>query len=182
MEKTLTDEQLMEAVRGGELNKASLLFDRYHKHLYNFFVKITMDRDLGHDLTQNVFMRMIHYKHTYQTGAVFKSWIFRIARNIYADHYRKNKVMYSDDNLEIMDQQLTAVDDQMVDDERQKLLYIALYKLKPEQKEILMLSKFQKLKYEEIASIYETSVGAIKTKVHRALGQLKENYLELEKI
>ncbi|WP_343034137.1 RNA polymerase sigma factor [Fulvivirga lutimaris] len=182
MEKTLTDEQLMEAVRGGELNKASQLFDRYHKHLYNFFVKITMDKDLGHDLTQNVFMRMIHYKHTYQTGAVFKSWIFRIARNIYADHYRKNRMMFSDDNLEIMDRKMTAIDDQMVEDERQKLLYIALYKLKPEQKEILMLSKFQKLKYEEIASIYETSVGAIKTKVHRALGKLKENYLELEKI
>lgn len=182
MEKTLTDEQLMEAVRGGELNNASLLFDRYHKHLYNFFVKITSDRDLGHDLTQNVFMRMIHYKHTYQNGAVFKSWIFRIARNIYADHYRKNRMMYSDDNLEIVDEKLTSIDEQMVEDEKQKLLYIALYKLKPEQKEILLMSKFQKMKYEEIAGIYDTTVGAIKTKVHRALGQLKENYLELEKI
>lgn len=182
MEETLTDEWLMEAVKGGELNRASLLFDRYHKHLYNFFVKITMDKDLGHDLTQNVFMRMIQYRHTYQNGAIFKSWIFRIARNIYADHYKKNKMMVSDDNLEIMDQKLVATDDLLIEDEQHKLLYIALYKLKPEQKEMLLLSKFQKMKYEEIASIYDTTVGAIKTKVHRAMGQLKENYLELEKI
>ena len=65
---------------------------------------------------------------------------------------------------------------------KEKLLYIAMYKLEQEQREILLLSKFEKMKYEDIAKVYETSVGAVKVKVHRAINKLKENYLQLEKI
>lgn len=179
----MTDEELMMAVKQGDLAKASILFDRYHKHLYNFFVKISFDKELGHDLTQNVFLRMIKFKHTYRNEAKFKSWIFQIARNIYADHYRSNKVMTSDyQDIEIIGQQVDAIDVKMVKDEKEKLLYIAMYKLDREEREILLLSKFEKMKYEEIAQIYETSVGAIKVKVHRAINKLKEKYLQLEKI
>ena len=179
----MTDEQLMEAVKQGDLAKASILFDRYHKHLYNFFVKISFDKDLGHDLTQNVFLRLIKFKHTYKPKAKFKSWIFQIARNIYADHYRSNKVMTSDfDDVEVIGEHIDAIDVKMANDEKEKLLYIAMYKLDREQREILLLSKFEKMKYEDIAKVYETSVGAIKVKVHRAVNKLKENYLQLEKI
>jgi len=179
----MTDEELMEAVKAGDLAKASILFDRYNKHLYNFFVKISFDRELGHDLTQNVFLRMIKFKHTYKSQAKFKSWIFQIARNIYADHYRSNKVMTSDyEDVEIIGQKVDAIDVKLANDEKEKLLYIAMYKLESEQREILLLSKFEKMKYEDIAMVYETSVGAIKVKVHRAINKLKENYLQLEKI
>ena len=179
----MTDEELMQAVKEGDMAKASMLFDRYNKHLYNFFVKTTYDRDLGHDLTQNTFLRMMRFKHTYKAEAKFKSWIFQIARNVYADHYRNNKILKSDyDEVEMIGQKVDAIDVQMANDEREKLLYIAMYKLNEDQRELLILSKFQKLKYEEIATIYETTVGAIKVKVHRAINKLKDNYLELEKI
>ena len=179
----MTDEQLMEAVKQGDLAKASLLFDRYHKHLYNFFVKISFDRELGHDLTQNVFLRMIKFRHTYRNEAKFKSWIFQIARNIYADHYRSNRVLNNEfEEIEIIGDRVEAIDVQMANDEREKLLYIAMYKLDREQREIILLSKFEKMKYEEIAQVYETTVGAVKVKVHRAINKLKEKYLQLEKI
>lgn len=179
----MTDEELMDAVKGGDLTKASILFDRYNKHLYNFFVKIAYDRDLGHDLTQDVFLRMIRYRHTYRSTSKFKSWIFQIARNVYADHYRSNKIMKSDfDEVEMIGQKVDAIDVKMANDEREKLLYIAMYKLNEEQRELLLLSKFQKLKYDEIATIYDSTVGAIKVKVHRAINKLKEHYLKLEKI
>lgn len=179
----MTDEQLMEAVKQGRLQNASVLFDRYHKHLYNFFVKISFDREVSHDLTQNVFLRMIRFKHTYKSDAKFKSWIFQIARNVHADHYKKDKRKedrFSD--LEAIEQKVESIDDQLANDEREKLLYLALHKLKQEQREILQLSKFQKMKYAEIAEIYNTSVGAIKVKVHRAICSLKDNYLELDKM
>ena len=171
----------MEDVKQGDLAKASLLFDRYHKHLYNFFVKISGDRELGNDLTQNVFLRMLKFKHTYKTEAKFKSWIFQIARNIYADHYRKNKEATTRE-ISNLQQQEEAVDVQWANSEREKLLYIALYRLNIDQRELLLMSKFQKMKYEDIALVYETSVGAIKVKVHRAIKKLQENYFKLEKI
>ena len=98
----MTDEQLMIEVKQGDLSKATVLFDRYHKHLYNFFVKISFDRDLGQDLTQNVFFRMIKFRHTYRAESNFKSWIFKIARNVNADHYRKNKLVPASATMENM--------------------------------------------------------------------------------
>ena len=179
----IPDETLMQQVKQGDLRKASDLFDRYHKQLYNFFVKITFDRDLGHDLVQNVFLRMIKYRKTYNENKAFRSWIYQVARNVYADHARKNKVLVADlADVEQVKTHLSNIDDRMVQDEREKLLYISLYRLTPAQREILILTRFQQMKYEEVAKIMETSVANIKVKVHRAMHKLKETYLELEKI
>ena len=179
----VTDETLMQQVKQGDLRKTSDLFDRYHKQLYNFFVKITFDRELGHDLVQNVFLRMIKYRKTYNETKVFKSWMYQIARNVYADHARKNKVLGADlADVEQVKTYLARVDEKMVQDEREKLLYISLFRLTPAQREILILTRFQQMKYEEVAKIMDTSVANIKVKVHRAMHKLRETYLELEKI
>jgi len=178
-----TDEELMLEVKNGDLKKATLLFDRYNKKLYNFFVKITYDRELGHDLTQNTFLRLLKYRKTYKAGNKFQSWLFQMARNIYADHYRKNKMQFSDfTEVEDIKNKLAMVDETMIENEREKLLYVSMFRLSPEQREVLILSKFQKLKYGEIATILETTEANVKVRVHRAIKSLREKYLAIEKI
>ncbi len=179
----ISDETLMERVKHGELRRASELFERYNKPLYNFFARLTLDRDLSDDLTQNVFLRMLKYRKTYQVGKPFKSWIYQMARNIHADHYRKNKIKFSDiQDVDQMRSRLAGFDDRIVQDEREKLLYVSLFKLNAEQREILILARFQQMKYEEVASLLDINVANVKVKVHRAMHKLKETYLELEKI
>ena len=73
-------------------------------------------------------------------------------------------------------------EDSEVWDEREKLLHQSLAKLGDEQREILILTRFQQMKYEEVALIMDTSVANIKVKVHRAIAKLREHYFELEKI
>lgn len=179
----MTDEVLMLKVKEGELKYASELFNRYHKPLYNFLVKITFDRDLGHDLTQNVFERVIKYRNSYKEGSRFKPWIYQMARNIYADHYKRNKLVVSDfAEVEDIVNKIEQVDNAMIQDEKEKLLYISLYKLNKEQREILILTRFQQMKHEEVALIYDITVANVKVKVHRAIKELRNIYLELEKI
>ncbi len=79
----MTDELIMEAVKNGNLDQASELFDRYHKRLYNYFVKISFDREASNDLTQNVFLRMIRYRNSYKEGNKFISWIFCNRRKVF---------------------------------------------------------------------------------------------------
>jgi RNA polymerase sigma-70 factor (ECF subfamily) len=55
----------------------------------------------------------------------------------------------------------------------------AMARLTPDQKEILVLSRFQGLKYEEISSIRDLSVPAIKVQVHRAIKKLRQHYFKL---
>lgn len=179
----MTDEALMILVKSGDLEKVSELFNRYHKQLYNFFVKLSFDRELAHDLTQSVFLRAMKYRKTFKEGHQFRAWIYQMARNLYADHYRKYNIRVSDHyTVEEVASRIGAVDERIVADEREKLLYLALYKLAPAQREVLILTRFQQMKYEEVAQVLGCSVGNVKIKVHRAIKQLRDKYLELEKI
>ncbi len=66
-------------------------------------------------------------------------------------------------------------------EEREKLLQLSLAKLDEEQRELLVLTRFQHMKYEEVALMMNTTVANIKVKVHRAIGKLREHYFELER-
>jgi RNA polymerase sigma factor (sigma-70 family) len=179
----MTDEMIMEAVKRGELQQASVLFERYNKRIFNFLARMTMDRDMAEDLTQNVFLRIIKYRNSYKEGARFQSWIYQVARNIFSDHYQAHKNRFADfvDVEKVSDYMPDSEESEMWD-EREKLLHKSMAKLGEEQRELLILTRFQQMKYEEVALIMDTSVANIKVKVHRAIAKLREHYFELEKI
>lgn len=178
----MTEESIMEAVKRGELQKTSLLFDLYHKRLYSFFIRLTFDRDLAQDLTQNVFLRLIRYRESYKEGMMFQAWIYRMARNVFADNYRKEKIKSSDYiSVDKISESLAWLEEDEID-EKEKLLHRSLAMLNLEDRELLIMSRFQNMKYEEIAQITNTTVANIKVKAHRAIKKLREHYFELEKI
>ena len=179
----IADEQIMEAVKNGDLQQASVLFERYHKRIFNFLARMTMDRDLAEDLTQNVFLRMIKYRNSYREGNKFHSWIYQIARNAFSDHYQANKNRKSDfTEVDKMSETMSDHEEGDAQEEREKILHRSMALLNEEQRELLVLTRFQQLKYEEVAVIMETTVANIKVKVHRAIAKLREHYFELEKI
>ena len=98
-----------------------------------------------------------------------------------ADHYKKNQARFSEftDLNNICDE----VEDQNIDSEKiesEQLLHRSMSKLSEADREILALSKFQELKYEEIARIMEITVANVKVKVHRAINKFREQYFKLE--
>ena len=178
----MTDEAIMEAVKNGDLQQASLLFDRYHKRIFNFLARMTMDRDLAEDLTQNVFLRMIKYKSSYREGLKFQSWIYQMARNGFSDHYQANKNKKSNFvDVEKMGNHIAEQNESEEQAQREQLLHRSLTMLDPDQRELLVLTRFEHMKYEEVAVIMETTVANIKVKVHRAIARLREHYFQLER-
>lgn len=177
----MTDETIMEAVKGGDLQQASVLFDRYNKRIFNFLARMTMDRDLAEDLTQNVFLRIIKYRESYKEGKRFQSWIYQVARNIFSDHYQaaKNRTAGFVDVEKIGDK-VMDLQESVEQDEREKLLHQSMALLTEDQRELLVLTRFQQMKYEEVAVILDTTVANIKVKVHRAIQKLREHYFQLE--
>jgi RNA polymerase sigma-70 factor (ECF subfamily) len=172
----------MEAVKNGDLQRASVLFERYHKRIFNFLARMAMDRELAEDLTQNVFLRLIKYRTSYRDGARFQSWIYQVARNVFSDHYQIHKKKAgSFIDVEKMSDHLQDPDEGVAAEEREKLLQRSMALLSEEQRELLVLTRFQHMKYEDVATIMDTTVANIKVKVHRAIGKLREHYFELER-
>ncbi len=170
----------MLSVKNGTLDSLAPLFERHHVRLFNFFLRLTGNRETSEDLTQSLFQRILRFRHTYKEGHPFRSWMYRVARNLHADHYRKNKVraeeFYEETDYSRQTERLAA--DEMEKKERKRSLLEALDRLPPEQKELLVLSRFEGFKYEEISQIKGISVAAIKVRVHRAMGLLREIYFE----
>ena len=165
-------------VRNGEAEMLGVLFDRYHTPLYNFYTKMTQDRALSEDLVQDVFLRILRYRQTYRAGTAFRTWMYQIARNARLDHLRKVR---PEAPLLAEPAAPAAAPDPAQQKQEVQLLQRALMQLPEDKREVLILSRFQELKYEEIARLMSCEVGTVKVRVHRALQQLRENFRQLER-
>jgi RNA polymerase sigma-70 factor (ECF subfamily) len=171
-------------VKAGDLDKLGLLFERYNRRLFSYFYRLTADRDLSEDLVQNVFERILKYRNTYENSGAFSTWIYRIARNLHIDHYRKNNYEDMRDDLENLDTvkaESTKTEELFDEDNELLLLNLALERLDAEKKETLILSRYQGFKYKEIAAIMHCTESAVKVRIFRALNELKEIISELRK-
>ncbi|MBU2650875.1 MAG: sigma-70 family RNA polymerase sigma factor [Bacteroidetes bacterium] len=178
--ETKTDEIWMKEVKEGNLESMIPLFEKYQVPLFNFFLRLTGNRMNSEDLAHTVFSRVMMYRESYTDGKSFRSWLYQMARNVHIDHYHKNK-QYVNGDLIMMYKSADSADalEEMERNEKYNALYDALEQLTEEQKEIIELSRFQGLKYEEISEITGNSVPAIKVKVHRAMHKLREYYFQL---
>jgi len=196
----LSDEKIMLLVKDGHLSELTELFDRYHVPLYNFFLRQTFDKMTSEDLTQNLFYRVIRYRQSYQPGqGTFRSWIYRMARNIHADFCKQKQKEPQPGRTGDTGERGEGLEDHPgghpagrssemggygeadtggYGEADYQRLDEALALLQPEQREILVLSRYQGLKYEEISKIKDLSVAAIKVQVYRAIRQLRSLYFK----
>lgn len=178
----LSDNSLMLKVSQGELDKLGLLFERYYRRLFAFFYRLTGKTEQSEDMVQMVFERILRYKHTFKGDGQFITWLFHLARNIYADEYKKSKKLGEREELVRWEEKM--IDSENTDTAFQRkedlqLLAQALQKLSPDKREILVLSKYEELKYSEVAQILNCSEENVKVRVHRAMKELKMHCLKL---
>lgn len=175
----------MNQVRDGQVARLGLLFERHHRRLFNFCLRLTGDRQASEDLVQEVFTRILKYRHTYRPDSDFLVWTYQMARNAAADYHRKRGRMAESDD-EPRDEEVASAAPRPLDElesaEAVGLLRQALGQLPLDKRELLVMSRFQNLRYEQIAEILGCTVGAVKVRVHRAVKQLRAIYLNLAEV
>jgi RNA polymerase sigma-70 factor (ECF subfamily) len=170
----------MMRVRDGEVAELGLLFERHHSMLYNFFLRMCGDREASQDLVQEVFLRILRYRHTFRGESKFTVWMYSIARKAHADHFRKWKREPAVDAQTVEARSADPLPQEALEqDQEVTLLRRALDQLAAEKREVLLMSRFQNLKYHEIAEILHCPVGTIKARVHWAIKDLKKNFQQL---
>ncbi len=163
-------------VANGNLDMMSILFDRYHVRIYNFFNKMLHNKMVSEDLTQDVFIKILKYKTSYKSGN-FASWIYTIARNIFSTYYQKQKKERT--NI-IEDDKLPSEELILSEGKKEELDHLksALLQLNNSDRELIVMHRYQEIKYEQIAEIIGSSENAVKVRVHRALKKLKDIYFQ----
>jgi RNA polymerase sigma factor (sigma-70 family) len=165
----------MALVRDGELESLSVLFERHHRSLFNFFLRTTGNRNSSEDLVQEVFVRILKYRQTYLPGSTFTTWMYQIARNAQVDQIRKG---HGETGLDeevasrIPDTAGLPADQRASRLQEVDLLRRAFDRLPPDKRELLVLSRFQELRHEQIAAILACEVNTVKVRVHRAMKDL----------
>jgi RNA polymerase sigma-70 factor (ECF subfamily) len=176
-----SDIEIMLRVKAGDIEKLGLLFERYKQALFAYFYRKTNRKHTSEDLVQNVFLRILKYRQRFQGHGKFTTWMYQIARNVYLDHYKKNIPHSSEQdtlNSDVSDK--STAETQYLREESIELLGCALNQLSDSDREVLVLSKYQKLAYKEIGEIIGCSEGTVKVRVYRALIALKQKYKALE--
>lgn len=175
-----TDLELMIQVQQGNIGAMGHLFDRHHARIYNFCHRMTGSREASEDLVQEVFMRSLKYRRSFRGDAEYLPWLYRLARNACNDFFKKSSrfpALVGD--LPDTEGDEPSASEQLERQEQVCLLRQALLELPVDRREVLVLSRFEELPYEEIARLLGCTVGAVKVRVHRAMEQLRRTYLEL---
>ena len=78
----LSDEELMLALRDGDLAAFDALFRRHYEPVRTLCARITATPSVGDDLAQETFLRVLRHRATFRGDARFTTWLYRISRNL----------------------------------------------------------------------------------------------------
>lgn len=150
--------------------------DQYHEHseaIYRFLYWQTKDLVLSQDLTAGTFERAWRSRQSFTDGSV-KAWLYRIARNLLIDHWRRNKALLLDDVPGLADQLEGPGISYDYDQEQARLaVNQALLKLPDRLRAVIALRFIEGLSAREVAQILGTTEGNVRVLQYRALKQLK---------
>lgn len=169
----------MLSVRDGRIADLAPLFERHNARLFNFYLRMTGDRRLSEDMVQDVFLRILKYRHTFRGESRFETWMFTIARNVQMDNvkrWNREQPMERDDDDNVVEPASDATADHRYD---AALVREALLRLAPDKREALILSRYEGMKYADIAAFAGCSVENVKVRVHRGLRDLRKIFLEM---
>lgn len=149
-------------------------YEQYEEAIYRFLYWQTKDQALSQDLTASTFERAWKARESFTGGSV-KAWLYRIARNLLTDHWRKLKPVLLDDLPGLSDQLEGPGIDYDYDVEQVQLaLGRALTRLPDKLKVVTTLRFIEGLSAREVAEILGTTEGNVRVLQYRALKQLKQ--------
>jgi RNA polymerase sigma-70 factor, ECF subfamily len=178
------DAQLIDETLAGRSAAFGQLVTKYQDRLYNTLVHVTGNAEDARDAAQEAFIQAFIKLDTFQQNAAFYTWLYRIAFNVAVSHRRRRRPTASVDRaressgLEPMDP-TEAPTERLEREERARQVHDAIAELSEEHREVLVLREIDGFCYETIAQILELPIGTVRSRLHRARLQLREQLREV---
>lgn len=172
-----SDESLMLAYAAGDAGAFEQLYARHRDRLYRFLVRQLRETALAEELFQDVWQRVIAARDGWSPDAPFATWLYRIARNRLADHWRARS--HRPPPPEDADERVARVPDDdtpersLSEFEQRRRLQLALDELPDEQREVVLLRLEQELTLEQIGAITGAGRETVKSRLRYAMDKLR---------
>ena len=172
----LETSELVRRAQNGDLSAIRELYLRHHEQIYRFIWSRVHDPAQADDLTGEVFLRMVASLSSYQDRALpFRAWLYRIARNLVIDDYRKDQNQVSVPLQSVTEDLVDAETPEKITELKLKFERVQqmLESLASDQREVVELRFLAGLSLNEVALTVDKSVLAVKGLQHRGLASLR---------
>ena len=171
-----SDEALMEMVQRGDHRAFSSIYDRYANRLKRFFYRMLWsDSDLADDKVHDLFEKIIQNPDSYDPSKPFQPWVFRIASNMCKNAYRKRgfEEEYRS-QLEEQGIELSRTEAKMDERILRDRIHQLLGHMGEEKRDLFIMRYQQEFSLKELAGIFDTPEGTIKSRLHNIKKELAE--------
>ncbi|MDE0889018.1 MAG: sigma-70 family RNA polymerase sigma factor [Phycisphaerales bacterium] len=183
-----TDEELLVAYREGDRVAFATLVERYRADLVRFLHRFLSSRAAAEDVFQDAFLQVHLAADSFDADRRFKPWLYTIAANKARDFHRKRKrraaaslsapVGSADGRetslVDLLEGPSEGVDSGLLESERQQLVKEVVDNMPAHYREILLLSYFQKLSYNQIADSLQIPLGTVKSRLHASVANFAD--------
>jgi RNA polymerase sigma-70 factor (ECF subfamily) len=167
-------------LRKGDPEALGALLERYQNRLYRYLLRMVRDPATADDLFQQTWLRVAEKVRQYDARRGFEPWLFRVARNLAIDYLRRYRPESLDEPLpsgESREEYIASPGesalDRVLQEERAARLAEAMQLLSAMYREVLTLRFEEEMKLEEIAEVLEAPLSTVKTRLRRALEDLR---------
>ena len=188
----LSDEEAMRKFQKGDEGSFDLLLGRHGAGVLRFIIKMTgVEKTQAEDLLQEIFMKVIERRKSYDPGQKFSTWLYSIARNHCIDYlrtesYRRHSSLDAplagDEGgavvIDIIRSGERDQEERAFDLEVKELIDIGVKGLKEEFREVFLLREVEGLSFEEIAEVTESPLGTVKSRLRYAYKGLRQVFAE----
>ncbi|MBX2872605.1 MAG: sigma-70 family RNA polymerase sigma factor [Saprospiraceae bacterium] len=151
------------------------LYNRYYEPIFRFIFRRTNQEELTADICSQVFLKALQRINSYSyKGVPFSAWLYRIASNEVAQHYRatqKNRVVSMEESS--FTDMIDELDEQDTEGMRQQLL-ATLDTLKQGDLQLIELRFFEQRSFREVAEITGITENNAKVRTYRILERMKK--------
>lgn len=175
-----SDEELVQKYRDGDESAFKVLYDRHVRVLTKIALSMTYDDiDKAEDAVELCWLKVFRFIHTFKDQGDLKAWVIRVLRNVIKDYCKQGSYKYcvplpkDDDLVGLADPRRDPLEEMIRKEDATRLL-AELQGVPDSVRMIFFMVHVEERSYEEVARIQNTTVGAVKMRVHRAKRALQQ--------
>ncbi len=171
-------QDILEKASQGDLEAFERVYKSASGFVYNVALRVSRNSADAQEVTQDVFMKILHNLKGFQFRSAFKTWVYRITVNAAINHYRKSSREEKDKAdyqgiIETIPGSGSAADKAVQNDNETRLKAL-LELLSPQHRACLVLREIEGLSYQEIAASLKIPVNTVRSRLKRARQALLE--------